>query len=137
MWRNKDQGENNFIVFLKISALKISALGFRRDSKVDFTQNFETTALKSLSAALERALACRVRRGQDQEPRFRLFRRKMFPMMGNDDWNKKAGEYMMQKQMESMLGGMQFGVMWEVALLQTEQQRMHLRRSKESCVRDE
>ena len=59
LWRNKDQGENNFIV-LKISALKISALGFRRDSKVDFTQNFDTTALKSLSAAFERALACRV-----------------------------------------------------------------------------
>ena len=45
----KDQGENNFIV-LKISALKISALGFRRDNEVDFTQNFDTTALKSLSA---------------------------------------------------------------------------------------
>ena len=31
--------------------------------------------------------------------------------MGNDDWNKKAGEYMMQKQIESMFGGMQFGGM--------------------------
>ena len=30
-------------------------------------------------------------------------------MMGNDDWNKKAGEHMMQKQMEAMFGGMQAG----------------------------
>ena len=55
LWRNKDQGENDFIV-LKISALKISALGFRRDSKVDFTQNFDIAALNPRTIRIHQIL---------------------------------------------------------------------------------
>ena len=46
----KDQGENDFIV-LNLSA-KDQRAGIPENSIVDFTQNFDTAALKSLSAFL-------------------------------------------------------------------------------------